>query len=441
MSAKINRRTVLRGTMGAGAVSVGLPFLDCTLNNNGTALAATGQQLPVVFGTWFQDLGFNPGRWVPSTTGSTFENNVELKVLDPFKKKMNLMSGFTYFLDGKALETHTTGVEIVTTGAIAQAADACASTDSLIADAIGTRTRFRSLEVALNGSRGSRSKRANSANNPSEPSPVALYTRIFGPDFKDPNAAEFTPDPVVMARKSVLSYVTEERKKLMGPLGASDKVRLDQYFSSIREIEQQLAIELQKPEPLPACRIADQVEETTPSSLITATAANNKIFAQLLAHALACGQTRVVNVNIGSQGLRREGSSQNWHGWTHEEAIDEKTGVQTEVTFFITASTQMLADYLKVLDSYQEGPNTLLDRMAVMWMTDHGYARTHTMDNIPVITFGSAGGRLKTGQHLAYTGDPATRVGLTMQQVFGVQVSEWGQQSNMTSKTVTEILA
>jgi hypothetical protein len=76
-----------------------------------------------------------------------------------------------------------------------------------------------------------------------------------------------------------------------------------------------------------------------------------------------------------------------------------------------------------------------------MWMTDHGYARTHTMDNIPVLTFGSAGGRLKTGQHLMYTGDPATRVGLTMQQVFGVQVSEWGQQSNMTSKTIMEILA
>ena len=441
MSPTISRRKILRGTMGAGFVSVGLPFLDCYLNNNGTALAATGADLPVVYGTWFQDLGFNPGRWVPATTGSNFENNIELKVLDPFKKKMNLMSGLQYFLDGKPLETHATGVEIVTTGGIAQQADALASTDSLIADAIGTRTRFRSLEVALNGGRGSRSKRANSANNPSEPSPVALYSRIFGPDFKDPNAADFTPDPVVMARKSVLSYVTEERKKLRGELGASDRIRLDQYFSSIREIEQQLTIELQKPAPLPQCRVAAEVAETAPSSLISASIANNKIFATLLAHAVACGQTRVVNVNIGSQGLRREGSSQNWHGWTHEEAIDEKLGYQPEVTYFITESTKMLAEYLRILDSYQEGPNTLLDRMAVMWMTDHGYARTHTMDNIPVMTFGSAGGRLKTGQHLAFTGDPATRVGLTMQQVFGVPVSEWGQQSNKTAKTVTEILA
>ncbi len=441
MRKDLSRRTVLRGAMGAGAVSVGVPFLDCYLNNSGTAFAATGAQLPVVFGTWFQDLGFNPGRWVPDRVGMDFENNIELKVLDPYKKKTNIMSGLQYFLDGKPLETHATGVEIVTTGAIAHAADASASHDSLIADVIGTRTRFRSLEVALNGGRGSRSKRANSANNPSEPSPVNLYTRIFGPDFKDPNAAEFTPDPVVMARKSVLSYVTEERKKLMGDVGAVDRVRLDQYFTSIREIEQQLALELQKPEPLPQCRIAPQMEETKPSSLITASIANNKIFAQLLAHAVACGQTRVVNVNIGSQGLRKEGSSQTWHGWTHEEAIDEKTGVQPEVTFFITSSTAMLAEYLRVLDSYQEGAGSLLDRMAILWQTDHGYARTHTMDNIPVMTFGGAGGRLKTGQHLALTGDPATRTGLTMQQVFGVQVSEWGQQSNRTSKTITEILA
>jgi hypothetical protein len=93
------------------------------------------------------------------------------------------------------------------------------------------------------------------------------------------------------------------------------------------------------------------------------------------------------------------------------------------------------------MDSYHEGAGTLLDRMGVMWMTDHGYARTHTMDNIPVMTFGSAGGRLKTGMHLSFVGDPATRVGLTMQQIMGVPVSSWGQQSNQTSKTVTEIVA
>ena len=213
------------------------------------------------------------------------------------------------------------------------------------------------------------------------------------------------------------------------------------YEPGYNEIEQQLDLELQKPQPLPQCTVAEKHEETKPSTLLTAAASNNTLFAELLAHAVACGQTRVFNVNIGSQGLRKEGSAQTWHGWTHEEAVDEKSGVQPEVTSFIMGSTKMFADFLAVMDGYKEGSGTLLDRTGVMWMTDHGYARTHTMDNIPVMTFGSAGGRIKTGMHLSLVGDPATRVGLTMMQLMGVPVSTWGLQSNQTSKTITEIMA
>ena len=63
---RLSRRRVLRGMMGGAAVSVGLPFLDCFLDSNGAALAATGARLPACFGTWFYGCGFNPGRWEPS---------------------------------------------------------------------------------------------------------------------------------------------------------------------------------------------------------------------------------------------------------------------------------------------------------------------------------------------------------------------------------------
>ncbi len=59
--AKLSRRRVLRGMMGGAAVTVGLPFLDCFLDSNGTALAPTGTPLPVCFGTWFYGCGLNPG--------------------------------------------------------------------------------------------------------------------------------------------------------------------------------------------------------------------------------------------------------------------------------------------------------------------------------------------------------------------------------------------
>ena len=64
----LGRRAALRGMLGGAAVTVGLPFLDCFLNTNATALA-DGQKLPVCFGTWFWGLGLNPGRWEPPMTG------------------------------------------------------------------------------------------------------------------------------------------------------------------------------------------------------------------------------------------------------------------------------------------------------------------------------------------------------------------------------------
>ena len=65
---ELSRRRILRGMLGGAAVTVGLPFLDCFLNANGTALAS-GAPLPTCFGTWFWGLGLNPGRWEPKQIG------------------------------------------------------------------------------------------------------------------------------------------------------------------------------------------------------------------------------------------------------------------------------------------------------------------------------------------------------------------------------------
>ncbi|MBX7198850.1 MAG: DUF1552 domain-containing protein [Rhodospirillaceae bacterium] len=438
MNKLVNRRRVLRGAAG---ITVGLPFLDCFLNSSGTALAATNAQLPVCFGTWWQGLGMTPGRWVPDKVGAGYEVKVEMRALTPFRDKMNIISGTKYFMDGRPLETHTTGWQIGSTGRIPLGINSGASLDSQIADVIGTKTRFRSIEVSLDGSTQSYSKRAGSASNPSEGSPSKLYARIFGPEFKDPNAADFTPDPKVMARRSVLSYVADERKDVMKQLGASDRARLDEYFSALRQIEQQLDIELQKPAPLAACTVPTAFGETQPGKDIVEAGKNSKLFGGLLAHALACGQTRVFNINVGAGGLRKAGSTQGWHSWTHEEPIDEKLGYQKEVTSFIEWGNETFAELLRQLEGVKEGSGNVLDRTVILWQSDHGIARTHTMDFLPILTVGKAGGRLKTGIHVSAAGDPATRVGLTMQQIMGVPLSSWGALSNETSKTVTEIVA
>jgi hypothetical protein len=442
----LSRRRVLRGMLGGTAVTVGLPLLDCMLNTNGTALA-DGQKLPVVFCSWFFGCGFNPGRWEPKEPGKLTALGPELRSLEPFKDKINVFSGFKVPVDGRPALPHITGPLAVQTGLVPASGQKAVlpSVDMLIADVIGTKTRFRSIEVSCIGTpTGSVSRRAGNVLNPAETSPTGLYTRIFGPDFRDPNAADFKPDPKVMARQSVLSGVKEQLAELQSAVGAADRARLDEYLTSVRQLENQLALDLEKPAPLAACTVPGKVEGEMPPGTEVETALNNhKLFMQLLAHAVACGQTRVVNVALteGLSTLHRAGSAVIHHTHTHEEPVDPTLGYQPNVTWFIDKIATAMGTMVETLDSYCEGDGTLLDRMLVWVTTDTGYAKLHALDNIPMLTAGRAGGIVKTGLHVRTAGDPVSRLGLTVQQAVGVPVNSWGSDSMETSKTITEILA
>ena len=438
------RRRVLKGVMGGAAISVGLPYLDCFLNTNGTALAATGAPLPVVYGTWYWGLGANPGLWEPKTLGKFSELGPETKALDRIKHKVNFYSGMKVHLDGRPAITHFTGNMSVLTGTTPRSSSVTIPTiDTLIADHIGSKTRFRSLEITSTGNpKHMYSFRAGGVFQPAEASPPALYARLFGPEFKDPNAADFTPDPAVMARQSVLSAVKDQHQDLAKVLGASDRARLDEYFTSLRQLEQQLDIMLQKPAPLEACTVPKAPEEGTAVTEIEVLTKTHRLNAQLAAHALACNQTHVVNLvfNDMTSSLRRQGSQMTHHILTHEEAIDEKLGYQPLASYFIGRIMEGFADYLTALDSVKEGDKTLLDRALIFAMTDTGYAKVHSVENMVMFTAGAAGGRVKTGIHYSGKGDPASRVGLTVQQALGMPVNSWGTDSMATSKTITEVL-
>jgi Protein of unknown function (DUF1552) len=442
--APLTRRSLLKGVLGGTIVTVGLPFLDVFLNSNGTALAATGAPLPVRFGTCFWGLGLNPGRWEPKTVGANYDCPPEIVALKDLRHKINVYSGMKTFLDGKPNVVHSSGVQASIQGSVvAGYGGGAPSIDSLIADTIGNRTRFHSIEVSCCGDRAqSQSRRGGVAMNPSEISPAALYTRLFGAEFVDPNAASFTPDPANLLRKSALSVVSEERLDFAKGLGAADKARLDEYFTSLRELEQQVDLELQRPAPLESCSVPKSVAETPVGPDIDTVRTNLKLFANLLAHAMACGQTRVINVSLSGSAstIRKAGGTQSHHEYTHEEPIDAEVGYQREVSWFAMQNMEMFATLLATLDGIKEGDRTLLDRSAIYACSDTGYAKLHGLDNMPMFTAGSAGGRLKTGIHVQASGDPVTRVGLTLQQAVGMSVSTWGTESQKTSKTITEVL-
>jgi len=347
-------------------------------------------------------------------------------------------------LDGVANKPHITGCLGLRTGIPVPNEDVRAATlDVLIGDAIGAGSRFSSIEVSTSGIDRSYSFRAAGSPNPSEVSPVALYQRIFGEGFQDPNAATFTPDPHTMVRQSVLSAVAEDRQRVMRNVGAADRRRLEEYFTSIRHLEDQLALQLQPPARVENFIKPDVPPETTMDSEVSNVMVTHKLMAGLLAKALQCNQTKVINVLFSdtTSNLRRAGSSTTHHTLTHEEPVNPTLGYQEQVGWFARQSMLAWRDFLDAMASIPEGDGTLLDNCLIFAHSDCSIAKAHAVEGIPMMIAGNAGGRIRTGFHLAGRADPASRVGLTLQQAMGLQVERWGMQSMETNRTITELMA
>lgn len=443
---KFNRRTLLRGTCHGATAVMGLPFLDCFLNSKGRA-QTSGRPLPTRFNTFFWGCGLTSSLWIPKKAGTGWEMTVQLKPLEPFRKKLNVFSGLRCPLDSKPNGQHWSGLAAAITGiAPAKSGEFESSTlDQQVAEVISKGVRFRSVSAASSGDpRQSYSSLGGSNLLPSEATPLSLYTRLFGPGFQDPTKGDWKPDPRIMLQKSVLSAVAEDRKRVMQQLGASDRARMDQYFTSVRQTEQQMEAQLQRPTieakvTIPEAPSANlEVNNASPNlNVIT------PLMARLGAIALATDQTRVFNLSVSSPQNQMfvPGDPLGFHQSTHEEPVDPKLGYQPRVHEYNMASMELFAAFLKELDAIPEGDGTLLDHSVVMAFTDQSYARIHSVDGLPILVAGGASGRIKTGYHVAGDNSPVSRVGLTLQKALGVSVDNWGKESLQVKTPYTELLA
>src|SRR5579864_5672361 len=246
---KLDRRFLLRGTCQGALAVMGLPFLDCFLDSHGKALA-DGRPLPTRFNTFFYGLGLTKKLWIPKTGGKDYEMTTQLKPLEPFRAKINVFSELRVMLDDNPNYQHWSGAGAAATGiSPSKAGEFDTKTiDQQIADVISHGARFKSVSAAAAGDPKESYSSLGGANSlPAEPSPLALYTRLFGPGFQDPTKGDWKPDPRILMQKSVLSAVADDRQRLMQNLGASDRARMDQYFTSVRQTEQQMEAELQRP--------------------------------------------------------------------------------------------------------------------------------------------------------------------------------------------------
>jgi hypothetical protein len=442
---KLDRRFLLRGTCQGALAVLGLPFLDCFLDSKGQALAATGRPLPTRFGTYFYGLGLTKQLWIPKTAGKGYEMSVQLKPLTPLREKVNVFSSLRVPLDDNPNYQHWSGAAAAATGIspTKQSEFDSKTIDQQIADSISHGTRFKSVAAAAAGDPKQSYSSLGGANAlPAEASPLELYTRLFGPGFQDPSKGDWKPDPQVMIQQSVLSVVADDRKRVMQNLGPADRARMEQYFSSVREAELQMAAELQRPEIQAKVTVPDAPPEMICNNALPNLRKVAPLMAKLGAIAMATDQTRVFNFSVSEPGSQVfvPGDSLGYHQSTHEEPIDPVLGYQPRVAQYNVYMMELFCAFLQEMDGVPEGDGTLLDHSLFFAFTDQSFAKIHAVDGLPMLLAGGASGRIKTGYHVLGDGSPVSRVGLTVQKAMGVSLENWGKGTMETKSPFTELL-
>jgi len=437
---RLNRRSLLRGMLGGGMVTVGLPMFEAFVNTNGTALA-NGDAFPTRFGMFFWGNGMLPDRWVPQGTGSGYTLSEQLQPLAPVRDQITVITNMQVRVPNQS--PHGSGPAGLLSGMPSPTVDASGSfsgptIDQRIAAQIGGATRFRSIEFGAEPESGL-SWSSATTRNPAERSPFALFERLFGPGFRAPGE-EAIVDPSIALRRSVLDVVTEDANRLRNRLGTADQARLDSHLTAIRELELRLARLEEDPPTLAACLrpqapLADYpwINGRPQLGLV------NRVFADLCAMALACDQTRVFTNFISSpvNNLLFEGAGAGHHQLTHDEP-----GEQPQVNEIVIELMGYFAEFIQALSSIPEGDGTLLDHCAVLGTSDVSYGRTHSIDEYPLIIAGTGSGRLRTGIHHRPTGaDNASKVILTLMRAVGVTAASYGEADAMATETVSEVEA
>ncbi|MCY4265445.1 MAG: DUF1552 domain-containing protein [Gammaproteobacteria bacterium] len=440
----LNRRRFLRGTLGGGIITLGLPLLDVFLNDNGTAYA-DGSPIPTRFGTWSWGLGMSESIFVPKKTGADFDLPEEISALASVQHHINLYTNFHVFKDDAPNLCHHSGWVILRSGIAPTTREnrPGETIDVAVARQLGNATRFRSLSATATGDvRDSFSYEGGNSVNAPEWSPLRFYQRLFGDEFQDPNASTFIPDPRVMVRKSALTAVQEQAQKLQQSVGAADRERLDQYFSGLRDLERRFDLQLTRPDPREACVMLEEPANLANGLDADLVSKRHRLMTDLMLMAVACDQTRVFNMFYAAafSATTKPGYDKPHHTATHEEAVDTELGYQPNTSWYTRRAMEEWSYYVNALASFREGDGSLLDNTFIYATTDQSFAKIHSIDGIPMFSAGTAGGRVKTGLHVDGGGTAGCRLGFTAQRLMGMDIESWGDKSNHTSSEIGEIL-
>jgi hypothetical protein len=431
----LSRRTVLRGLLHGTAISIALPPLEAFFGSTGKAYAS-GEEIPKRFGLFYWGNGSVPDNWVPATTGTSYQLSEILAPLAPVQQNIAVISGMNVMTPNTV--PHMSGAAGILSGAglTADSSFLLPSIDQVIANAIGSQTRFQSLQFGTDPDTGL-SYNGPDNQNPPETSPQALFNRLFVEGFTPPGQNPI-PDPMLGVRRSILDSVTADANALRARLGAVDRARLDQHLTGIRQLE--MLVSNTKPPDLKSCMVPGAPMASYPDiNGRPAISAINHAFSDVVAMAIACDQTRVFcnYLTHPVDNILFPGAPEGHHQLTHDEL-----GEQPNVTAIMVQIMAELEYFLSALKAIPEGDGTVLDHCAVLATTDCSFGRTHALNDYPVVVAGTANGALQTGFHYrSATQENASKVLLSIVRAMDIPAASFGADAGMVTDGLSEIEA
>ncbi|MEO6080438.1 MAG: DUF1552 domain-containing protein [Steroidobacteraceae bacterium] len=432
MTRPLSRRTLLRG---AGAL-IALPYLEAM---SPIAFAATRRAAEKVARMMYvyAPTGMMPHAWTPTTVGTDFEFQRIMKPLEKFRNDITVISGLgnnSGNLRGDAGGDHVRAVASYLTGVPIKGREVRAGTsvDQIAARVLGQRTKFASLEVACEDSRlvggcdgASCAYQTVSWKSPTEPlppeiNPRALFERMFG----DLNVSS---DPVERKnqqdyRKSILDLTLADTKSLQKTLGGNDRRKLDEYLSSIREVEIRLGkADSRSLDALPA-------GAGKPNGIPASYAEHARLMFDLIAIAFQTDMTRVSTFMMAREGGARPypeiGVPEAHHPVSHHGRKPDLIEKLIQIECY---HLEQFAYFVEKLKSIKEGDGTLLDNCAIVYGAAMGDPQAHDHDVCPTLVAGHANGRIKRGQHIKIEKQtPMANLHLTMLELAGVPTEKFG---------------
>jgi hypothetical protein len=430
----VNRRRFLRG-LGA---CLALPSLESLrpLGAFGAESAKAVAAAPRRMAFMYFPNGAHQKHWWPEGEGKDFVLGQTMQQLEKVRHKLQVISGLdhrnaTPGMDGagdhaRANGTFLTGVRVKkTAGGDIQAG---VSIDQLVAQQIGHLTRFPSLELSCDAVRKSGACdsgyscayqynlawRSSSTPVAPEPNPRLVFERLFGAGPAGQRAQHLKMRQ--QQQRSILDFVMDDANKLQRELAARDKQKLDEYLTSVREIEKRIqAAERFGPPPDPAV--------DTPAGIPASFQEHMRIMYEMLALAFQTDSTRIATLLLAHDGSNRAfpdiGIPEGHHYLSHHRNNAE---MMDKIARIDQWYMRHFAWFLEKLDQTKDiDGKSLLDNTMIVYGCGNSDGNRHTHVNLPILLAGGGGGTLQTGRYLKLDGVPMSNLLLSLADRMGAK--------------------